>query len=122
MKFTIDGLKEPGNLEKERVVIEILEDGNIGTLLVASTTQQAEDRVSSQINNPYWIPDQDVKKGDLIIIYTKSGQKNNRKNHSGSSSYFFYIGMEQPLYSENNKTVVVFDVSEWSFAWREEEE
>ncbi|MEX3022537.1 hypothetical protein AB4K05_23450 [Kluyvera sp. STS39-E] len=120
MKFKIGGLKEPGNLDKERVVIQILEDGNVGKLMVATTTQQAEDRVSSKINNPYWIPDQDVVKGDLIIIYTKDGKKNSRKNEDGSSSYFFYIGMEQPLYTESNETAVVFDISNWTFARRVE--
>lgn len=120
MKFKIDGLKEPGNLEKERVVIKILEDGNVGELMVATTTQQNEDRVSSKIKNPYWIPDQDVIKGDLVIIYTKDGQKSSRKNDGGSSSYFFYIGMDRPLYAEINKTVVVFDISNWSSGKRVE--
>ena len=120
MKFKIDGLKEPGNLDKARVVIQILEDGNVGKLLVATTTQQAEDRVSSKIKTPYWIPDQDVVKGDLVVIYTKNGKTNSRKNNNGSSSYFFYIGVEQPLYTEDTKTVVVFDISNWSFGRREE--
>lgn len=120
MKFKINGLREPGNLEKERVVIEILEDGNVGTLIVASTKQQDEGSVSSGIKNSYWIPDQDVQKGDLIIIYTKAGKKNNRVNPSNSTSYFFYIGLETPLYNENDETVVVFDISYWKSLRRSE--
>lgn len=118
MKFKIRGLKEPGNIEKERVVIEALEDGNIGNMLIALTEQQGKDEVSSKIENPYWVPDQEVSKGDLIIIYTKNGQKTSRKNNSGSSSYFFYIGNEQPFYKDKNKTVAVFDISSWNFAER----
>ncbi|MRS89143.1 hypothetical protein GJV04_03690 [Enterobacteriaceae bacterium RIT714] len=113
MKFKINGLREPGNLEKERAVIEILEDGNVGTLIVASTRQQGEGSVSSEIKNSYWIPDQDVQKGDLIIIYTKAGKKNNRVTPTNSTSYFFYIGLEAPQYNEADETVVVFDISDW---------
>lgn len=120
MKFKVDVLREPGNLEKERVVIKILEDGNVGNLMVATSTLQAEDRVSSKIKNPYWIPDQDVNKGDLVVIYTKDGKKSSRKNDSGSSSYFFYIGAGEALYTEINKTAVVFNISSWSSGRREE--
>ncbi|MDY4374014.1 hypothetical protein [Pectobacterium carotovorum] len=118
MKFKINWLKEPGNIEKERVVIEILEDGNAGDLIVTSTVQQGENEISSKIKNPYWIPDQDVEKGDLIIIYTKKGRKSNRTNSDNSSSYFFYIGMDEPLYNESNETAVVFDISDWELARR----
>ncbi|CAI1705349.1 MULTISPECIES: hypothetical protein [Serratia] len=120
MKFKINGLREPGNLEKERVVIEILEDGNVGNLVVTSTSQQGEGAVSSKIKNPYWIPDQDVKKGDLVVVYTKEGRKNNRENDDNSSSYFYYIGMDEPLYDENTKTAIVFSIGSWKFARRGE--
>lgn len=120
MKFKIRAVKDHDNIDKERVVIEILEDGNVGELILATTTQQSEDRVSSQINNPYWIPDQDVTKGDLIVVYTKNGQINSRKNKDDSTSHFFYIGEKQPLYAESNNTVVVFDISNWEFARRPE--
>lgn len=122
MKFNLQGLKNPGDVEKERVVIEILEDGNVGQLLVASTIQADDNSVSPRISNPYWIPDQDVKKGDLVIVYTKSGQKSNRKNETDSYSYFFYIGMDSSIYDESNKTTVVFDISNWLFVHRDQEE
>lgn len=118
MKFKIKGIREPGNLDKERVVIEILEDGNVGTLIITSTSIQTENSVSPKIKNPYWVPDQDVKKGDLIVVYTKSGKKNTRVNEDNTSSYFFYIGIEEAVYGDSKNTPVVFDIGNWQFLRR----
>lgn len=119
MKFKIRGVREPGELDKERVVIELLEDGNVGTMIIASTKQQSSTKVSARIKSPYWIPDQEVKRGDLLVIYTKSGSRNSKENNDGTSSYFFYMGESQPLYNKEDQTVAAFDISSWSFAKRE---
>jgi len=119
MKFKIINIREPGNIEKERVVIEVLEDGNVGTLVISSTVLQTENSVSPKIKNPYWIPDQEVKKGDLIVVYSKKGKRNNRKNSDNTSSYFFYIGVEYALYEGGEDTAVVFDIGNWKFARRD---
>lgn len=120
MKYKIRGLREPGNLEKERVTIEILEDGDAGKLIITSTIQKGPDNVSPRIKNPYWIPDQEVKMGDLVIVYTKKGQNNVRKNNDDTTSYFFYMGLTDALYDEDNKTAAVFSIAKWTFARREE--
>lgn len=120
MKFKIRGLREAGNLEKERVVIEILEDGDAGKLVVASTVQQGPSNVSPRIKSPYWIPDQEVSKGDLVVIYTKKGQRNSRENDDSTSSHFFYMGKSESLYSGKDDTAAVFNIANWRFARREE--
>lgn len=120
MKFKVRGVRDPGDLAKERVVIEIMDDGNLGTLILASTKQQSPNRVSARIKNPYWVPDQEAKKGDLLVVYTKAGGRNSRENDDGSSSYFFYLGSEKALYEQPDQTVTVFSISSWRFAKREE--
>lgn len=120
MKYKIRGLREPGNLEKERVAIEILEDGDAGNLIITSTIQQGPGKVSPKIKNPYWIPDQQVNKGDLVIVYTKKGQSNVRENDDDTKSYFFYMGMTEALYGTGNSTAAVFSIAKWTFAKREE--
>lgn len=119
MKFNVRGVREPGELDKERVVVDLLEDGNTGTLIVASTTQQDSNRISARISSPYWVPDQDVKKGDLLVIYTKKGSRNTKENNDGTTSYFFYMGLTEELYSAPDQTVAVFDIASWKFAKRE---
>jgi hypothetical protein len=119
MKFNVRGVREAGELDKERVVIDLLEDGNTGTLIVASTTQQSANSVSARISSPYWVPDQDVKKGDLLVIYTKKGSRNSKENTDGTTSYFFYMGRTEALYVGSDQTVAVFDIASWKFAKRE---
>jgi hypothetical protein len=120
MKFKIRGLRDPGNLEKERVVIEALEDGDVGRLIVTTTNQQSATTVSPRIKTPYWIPDQTVKKGDLVVVYTKKGARNTKENDDNTSSHFFYMGSEQSLYNSDTTTAAVFNVASWSFAKRED--
>ena len=119
MKFNIRGIRDAGEIDKERVVIDLLEDGNAGTLISASTVQKNKNAISPKINNPYWIPDQDVKKGDLLVIYTKKGNRNTKENNDGTTSYFFYMSKNEPLYTNEDQTVAVFNIASWKFSKKE---
>lgn len=115
MKIKVRGIRDPGLIGKERVVIDALEDGDIGSQILAST-RRTPGGVSSKIFSPFWIPDATVKKGDVIVVYTKAGEKNSRENADKSNSYFFYIGSNEPLYTDSEVTAVVFSVERWKVA------
>ena len=97
MKIKFDSIKDAGSLEKERIIFKVLEPTNIGRYLVAKSTRVTDETFSSDIKDIKWFPDQDMKEGDLVVLYTKKGPKGNAINSDNSTTYFFYWGLDPPL-------------------------
>lgn len=112
MKIIFDSIKDAGSLEKERVVFKVIEPVNIGNYIVAESVEITDDTFSSKIQNVFWFPDQEMKEGDLVVLYTKEGTKANTINSDNSTTYFFYWGLTRP-HTELAKSVVVLFEAKW---------
>lgn len=112
MKIAIRGVVEPGNLEKERLVLRAEVDTDVGRFLVARNAYVAEGSVSDEIKNAFWLPDQSVEAGNLVVLYTKSGENRIRVNKDESKTHFLYLGLEQPIWSSDDATVLI-EIATW---------
>jgi len=61
-----------------------------------------------------WLAPEDVKSGDRVVVYTKSGQDSFQLNEDGSKTYFRYWGLNSPIFVDQNNGIVVANVSDWS--------
>lgn len=100
-----------GNLEKERIVFKVTEDGDLGKYIIAKTHTIGSHSISSVLSEVFWLPDQLVKKDDLVVLYTKRGARNSNQNQNGTTSYFFYWGLEESLTNEPNNGIVVLETT-----------
>lgn len=114
MKIEIDYIKDANDSEKERVVLKVNQPTNLGGYIIAESIQVGENAISSEIKNSYWLPDQELKIGDLVVLYTKKGEKSSVLNKDGSTTYFYYLGLNNPLFSEEKTGVILFETS-WMF-------
>lgn len=114
MNVKISDIKDYGNLEKERVVIKVLADTNLGKYILCTTQELSDERISSKIQNVLWLPDQDIKSGDLVVVYTKAGEKGSRINKDGTTTYFYYWGRNSVLTEIKDCGVVLFETS-WNY-------
>lgn len=106
MKLEIKYIKDRGTTD-ERVVLVANEDCDIGKYFVFTTKKNAEKIVYSNLKQPYWFPDKVVKKGDLVILYTKSGTSSFKENEGGNTSHFYYRGIATPVLTDNHFALVV---------------
>jgi len=111
MNIAIDYIKDPGNLDKERIVFAVKNDEQLGKYLIAESVLIENSRFSAKIKNVYWFPDQELKQGDKVVLYTKSGNNNTNKNEDGSTTYFYYWGLSEPHLNDKKPCVVLFDAS-----------
>jgi hypothetical protein len=113
MSMRIKHIKNNGAAKEERIVFEVLKDADIGYFLVFDTTYTQDNKVSNELRHPYWFPDKNVKAGDLVILYTKQGTNTSRKNDDGTSSHFFYWGLDMPILNNDKDCIVLIEARNW---------
>ena len=111
MNIAIDYIKNPGDLDKERIVFAVKNDEQLGKYLIAESVLTEDARFSARIKNVFWFPDQELKQGDVVVLYTKSGSNNTIKNEDGSTTYFYYWGLSEPHLNDNKPCVVLFEAT-----------
>jgi len=114
MKLKIKSIKDAGIVEKERLILKVLQEDDIGYYVVFKTTSFEDDSISNKVRYAYWFPDNQVRTGDLVILYTKSGRESKKFNPlSGITSHFFYWGLEKTIWNEKNDSAVLLEVKDW---------
>lgn len=114
MDIEILYFKDNGVIDKERVVLLVKENCDLGHYILATSHIKPETNTfSSKIDNVYWLPDREAKKGDKVVVYTKKGINNKRENEDKTTSHFFYWGIENPLNSQNDNTCIVVLNASW---------
>ncbi len=72
------------------------------------------DNVTSGMTRAYWFPDQEVASGDLVMLHSKDGVNNSRRNSSGNMSHHFYWRSSSPLWGKENHAPVLLHVDSWN--------
>lgn len=113
MNLQIEGIRDPGNLAKERVVFKALKDIDIGYYIVFSSISTGPDQFSSGVRHTFWFPDQEVRANDLVVLYTKSGNSSKLKKDE-TTSYFFYWGLSEPIFKVADDLIVLTEARTWN--------
>lgn len=113
MNVQIREIIDAGILEDERLVLKILKDCDIGKYLTFDSTYTQDGKISNLVRHPYWFPDKELKAGDLVVLYTKSGLQSQTSNRDGSTSHFFYRGLERTIWNQEGDCAVLLEVSTW---------
>jgi hypothetical protein len=108
-------IRDTGELEKERIVLQVSHDDDIGGYVIFEATTSDNHAIYDEVRHVFWFPEKDVKAGDLVVLYTKSGIEKAKKNKNGSTSHFFYWSLERALWKRSNAAVVIANLSDWTF-------
>jgi len=114
MKLAIRYVRDHGVKKDERIILKALDNIDIGSYMLADTTYISDAEVSNKLRHTFWLPDQEVKKDDLIVIYTKEGRDSVKANKSGSKTYFFYWGINRTVWNVDEDAAALFLVGDWS--------
>jgi len=117
MELEIRGIRNPGNIADERLVLRAVQDLDIGQfVIVAARARDREVVLSGQAPFSFWLPDREIKARDLIVVYTKSGSRSNKKNDSGATSYFEYWKLAEPIWGDRKLKPVLMKIAQWESA------
>jgi hypothetical protein len=107
MNLSISKVRFPGDLERERVVIEASKDAEVGRYLILRSRSDGKTYFGGKIQASYWFPDDEIKAGDLVVLYTKKGKRSTKSNNDGTTSHFFYWGLQTPVWGPETAAVLV---------------
>src|SRR5689334_13116975 len=114
MDILIDAVRDPGDLDHERIVLRADTDLDIGLYILLAARAGAEGKtLGGRVPFCFWFPDRDVQRGDLLIVYTKSGSSKRKDNPSGKASHFFYWGLEHPIWNNDELRPVLIEAKRW---------
>ena len=68
-------------------------------------------------NIAFWFPDGEIKKGDLVVLYTKSGNEAKKAIGDGRTAHFYYWGLSKPLWGVSTVALVLIEAADWVLKW-----
>ncbi len=79
MKLKISSFSDAGNQQKERLIIKLNADIEIGEYVVFCSRTSSDGNPTSGRKIAYWFPDGSIQSGDLVILYTKQGNTSTKE-------------------------------------------
>lgn len=104
MNLEIERVADNATAE-ERVVLYVLEDCNLKMYLLFDSTYDENGNISNKHRHMFVFPDQQVKKGDYVLLYTKTGKDHTHVNKVGSTTYNLYWGLLNYVWNNEGDTV-----------------
>jgi hypothetical protein len=115
MKLEIVGVRDKGIIARERLVLRASDTGDAGDFIILCAVANPDGLpISGSPRAAYWMPDVLVRKGDFIVLYTKTGTPSSKVGKSGRETYFYYIEHNETIWDKDT-TAVVCNVSGHEF-------
>lgn len=107
MKVEIGNFADSGNDQKERLILKVNVDVDIGGFAVFRARLSDSGEPLSGYKVAYWFPDKKIKAGDLVVLYTKSGTASQKLLSGDRTAHFFYWGLAQAIWASEKKNAAV---------------
>ena len=112
MKVELDRVYSPGEIEKERLVLNVRASTDIGDYALLQA-RYADDTLLSGRCEAYWFPFKAVNRDDLVVVYTKQGAMKEKEWKDGTKVHFFYWGLTQPIWNAEDRGLVILHGPTW---------
>ena len=113
MKIEIVKILERGGANQERLWLKVISNTDLKYFIVFDTTYTAPNSISNLQRHAYWFKPKDVKAGDYVVLYTKKGTPSEVINENGTTTHFFYWGLDKTIWNDTGDCAVLFEVNSW---------
>jgi hypothetical protein len=112
MNIEIKSIADKGVKDKERIVLKVLSDTDIGDYLLIQAGFSGG-QVTVGTYQTYWFPYKATSAGDLVVLYTKYGKESEKELGHGKKAHFFYWSIEGPIWNRDDRAPVLLHAPEW---------
>ena len=113
MKVQIQSVADRGDLSRERLVMRVRQDVDIGDFILIRTGFE-DDEVTTDVSNAFWFPYQRLRAGDLVVVYSKQGIDRRKQLDDGHKAYFFYWHQDSSLWNDEHVAPVLLYAPQWA--------
>lgn len=115
MKVKVISVHNHGDFDQEYVLLKVLENCDVGYYILGDSTYTNDGKVSNKVRHTFWFPDKEVKKGDLLSVWTKTGKNTSTKNDSGTPIHRFYWNLKTAIWNDDGDCAVLLELNTWQF-------
>ena len=90
MKVQIQFVADKGDRNRERLVLRVLRNADIGDFILIRARFEGN-QVTTEVVNTFWFPYEAVKAGDVVVVYSKSGN-DKQKTIEDNRTALFLLG------------------------------
>lgn len=110
MDLKVVSVGEQGNEEKEYVALSAKEACNLKGYIIFDETFKNDGSASNKHRHVFIFPSWEVKKGELILVFTRPG-KDKRSAVGDIPVSNFYWGLKSPVWNEEGDNVHLIKVA-----------
>jgi hypothetical protein len=112
MNLELRSIIAPGDLKNERLTLRALADLDVGDYLVAQTVL-VDGQPTTDFDHMLWFQYEPIAKGDIVVVYTKTGKTTERVLSTGKTAHFFYLDLKSAIWDDPSKGAIVLHTPSW---------
>ena len=113
MRVQIQSVADRGNLSRERLVMRVRQNVDIGDFVLIRTGFE-HDEVTTDVSNVIWFPYQRLRAGDLVVVYSKRGIDGWKQLDNGHRECRFHWRQDSPLWNDDHVAPVLLYAPQWT--------
>lgn len=113
MELTIIKIIDHGNPSSEKVILKAEQDLNLYSYAICDNTYKSgTEEFSNERRNFYSFPAMDIRKGEYVILWSKSGNYHKTKTENGNICHNFYWSLTQGVWNNNGDLAVLINIEQ----------
>ena len=112
MNLELRSIAAKGDIRNERLTFRVKTALDVGDYVLLQTSY-IEGTLTTNIFNSYWFSYGAVAKGDLVVLYTRSGTNSSKPLKDAGTAHFFYWGLRDPIWDDNERAAVILHAPQW---------
>ncbi|WP_430405944.1 hypothetical protein [Fluviicola sp.] len=115
MELKISGIGDRGVLTDERIGFDVIKDCELKYYQLFRTNFN-DSGFYNRSKAAYWFAPKHVKAGDKVVVYTKSGKDNFKENEDGTTTYWLYWGLDEPIFINDKNGIALVEINDWKLS------
>jgi hypothetical protein len=113
MNVGIVRIADRGQPNRERLHLHVHQPTNLAFYVALITHYQNADAIATGHLTAFWFPSQDVRPGDSVVLFSGSGQPQQKLEPNGSTTYYYYWGLPNTIWHHPANCVMVVEAATW---------
>jgi hypothetical protein len=113
MKLQLTEIVDRGTHNSEKVLIDVVEDANLQDYIIRDTTFTKGDKISNKWVHAHKFLKQSVKKGDKVVLYTRTGTDSKKELENGNTEYTYFWDLDSSVWNNDGDAAVLYELRAW---------